>query len=251
MDKHKDHGRTKEKAHHEEKERGVKQNLDMSDEALEKKMKNEKLSEERRSEERRKAFRREADRLADEQRSNAINENLKLRAEMDVLKDTMLRRQADFENYKKRIAKQQGEVRKMAFRDIAQDIILINDDLLRAIEAFKNLPGKSTEESHASFVEGVSMISRRIEETMKKYGVVEIDALNREFDPNLHEAVEIEMSDSEELDTVTKVYHKGFRIDDLVVRSAKVRVTKAGRPKPEPTPEKETGDDNGEEEIVH
>ena len=70
------------------------------------------------------------------------------------------------------------------------------------------------------------MISNRIEETMKKYGVVEIEALDSEFDPNFHEAVDIEMSGDVDRDTVTKVYQKGFRIDDLVVRSARVRVAK-------------------------
>ena len=103
---------------------------------------------------------------------------------MDALKDTMLRRQADFENYKKRMAKQQTEVRTMAVRDFAHDIIMINDDLLRAIEASENMPeGGSLEDAHQSFVEGVSMISRRIEEAMKKYGVVEIEALKQRVRP--------------------------------------------------------------------
>jgi molecular chaperone GrpE len=251
MDKHREHGKTKEKVPHEEKESAVKQKLDLTDEALEKKMKDEKASEERRSEERRRAYRREADRTADEQRTNAIKDNQKLREEMNALKDTMLRRQADFENYKKRIAKQQGEVRKMAFRDIARDIIQINDDLLRAIEASESMPDKSSGESHASFVKGVSMISQRIEEALKKYGVVEIDAMNQEFDPNLHEAVEIEMSDGVEFDMVTKVYQKGFRIDDLVVRSAKVKVTKQNRPPAEPAPASEGNKEGGDEETVH
>ena len=97
----------------------------------------------------RKTYRREADRIADEEKANAVKENLKLRGEMDALKDTMLRRQADFENYKKRMAKQQGEYRKMVIRDFAHDIILINDDLLRAIDASKSVSKDEVLKGHA------------------------------------------------------------------------------------------------------
>ena len=127
MDKHKEHHKAKEKDAHEAGEASIKKNFDSSDEDLEKKMQDEKAAEERR-----KNFRRDADRIADEERSNAIKENQKLVGEMENLKDVMLRRQADFENYKKRMAKQQGESRKMAIKDFSQDIMEINDDMLRA-----------------------------------------------------------------------------------------------------------------------
>lgn len=244
MDKHKEHHKAKDKEAHEIKEAVLKRSYDSSDEVLEEKIKDEKASEERRRVERRMSYRRDSDRIADEEKTVAIKENQKLRAEMDGLKDTMQRRQADFENYKKRMVKQQGEYRKMYLRDVAGDIIEIQDDLLRAIEASDNLTkGGSIEKSYSSFVEGVTMISNRIEATMKKYGVVEIDALNKAFDPNFHEAVEIEMSDDVEFDTVTKVYQKGFCIDDLVVRSARVKVAK---PKKEAASEEVDSHGNGD-----
>jgi molecular chaperone GrpE len=244
MDKHKEHHKAKDKEIHEIKEAMLKKEYDSSDEVLEEKIKDEKASEERRRVERRTSSRRDSDRVADEEKINAIKENQKLRSEMDNLKDTMQRRQADFENYKKRVAKQQGEYRKMYLRDFAHDIMEINDDLLRAIDASNSLTKSgSIEKSHSSFVEGVTMISNRIEATMKKYGVVEIDALNQAFNPNFHEAVEIEMSGDVDFDTVTKVYQKGFCIDDLVVRSAKVKVAK---PKKEETPADLTTDNKEE-----
>ncbi len=199
--------------------------LDISDEALEEKMGKEKAAEERR-----KTYRRESDRLLEEEKNNAEQECARLREEMNTQKDTMLRRQADFENYKKRVSKQYTENRVMTIRDFAGDIIAINDDLIRAVEASESISGEiPAEEAHRSFVEGVSMISRRIEEAMRNYGVTEIEAQDRPFDPNFHEAVEIETSNDVEFDTVTKVYQKGFRIDDLVVRSARVRVAKPNR----------------------
>lgn len=248
MDRHHKEHRTKEKDSTEVKEHTLKKDFDSSDEDLEKKMKDEKIADERR-----KSYRREADRAADEQKENAIKEVQKLRGEMDMLKDAKLRLHADFDNYKKRMAKQQGEYRKMVIRDFARDIIQINDDLLRAIDASKSMSRDDvSDETHRSFVDGVSMISDRIEETMGKYGVTEIDALNQEFDPNFHEAVEIEMSGDIDVDTVSKVYQKGFRIDDLVVRSAKVKVTKAKKAEAPaaPAPE-EAGESGGEGEKIH
>jgi len=247
MDRHKEQ-KAKDRESAESREHTLKKDFDSSDEDLEKKMKDERASDERR-----KSYRREADRIADEEKTNAMKENLKLRGEMDVLKDTMMRRQADFENYKKRMAKQQGEYRKMVIRDFAQDIIQINDDLLRAIEASRGMAGEDvTEDAHRSFVDGVSMISDRIESTMGKYGVTEIDALDQEFDPNFHEAVEIETTGDASVDTVSKVYQKGFRIDDLVVRSAKVRVTKAKKADAPAGPAPEEGEsEGGDGESAH
>ncbi len=147
--------------------------------------------------------------------------------ELSELKDLMQRRQADFENYKKRVIKNQEETRKLAIKDVALDIISINDDLLRAIEASSSVKeGESLEQAHASFVEGVKMISRTIEETLRKYGVEEIDHLGKPFDPQYNEAVEIVNSDSVKEEIVTKIYQKGFSLGELVIRSARVQVTK-------------------------
>ena len=183
--------------------------------------------EERRSNERRSSHRRGYDAEYREQIESLKEELTKKGEEILVLKDTMLRRQADFENYKKRAIKQQEEQRRYSIRNIAHDIIQINDDLLRAIEASSNVTeGSSLEDAHRVFIEGVSMISRRIEETLEKFGVVEIESQGMEFDPRYHEAVEFEIASDVSVDTVSKVYLKGFRIDDLVVRTARVKVTK-------------------------
>ncbi len=167
------------------------------------------------------------DALKDElkQRSEEIE---KKKEEIEALKDILKRRQADFENYKKRVVKSQDEYRKFAIKDMAVDIININDDMLRAIEAAVAVCSEK-ETSQNAFIEGITMISRRIEEMLQKFGVVEIECLNREFDPNLNEAVETEESDDVDKDTVTRVYQKGFRLDEYVVRTAKVKVTRKAR----------------------
>ena len=159
----------------------------------------------------------------------------KKKEEMEALKDILKRRQADFENYKKRMAKSQEELRRMVIKDMALDIITINDDLLRAVEASGDIgDDRVSEAPKRAFRDGIRMISRQIEEMLKKYGVVEIESLNREFDPALNEAVEIEESDGVDKDTITKVYQKGFMIDDYIVRCARVKVARKVRPRGEP-----------------
>jgi len=157
---------------------------------------------------------------------NQEEEIIKLNNEIDSLKDILQRRQADFENYKKRSAKMQEEFKKLAIKDFAFDVINVNDDIIRAIEASENISGKNDHETKDSFIEGVKLISKRIEEILKKYGIQEIEAENMPFDPAYHEALEIENSERHEEDTVTKVYQKGFKLENHIIRSAKVRVSK-------------------------
>ena len=195
----------------------------------------EKRDNARRKDERRKRNRRENGAIylskGEKNLKNTISEKneeiIKLTKDIETLKDIMMRRQADFENYKKRTSKSHEDFKKFAIKDFALDIIHINDDLLRAIEASESsMNDQSFEESHRSFVEGVTMVSNRIEETLGKYGIQEIDSIDQEFDPNFHEAVEIEMSPDVNHDMVTKVYQKGFSLEEVVLRSSKVKVTK-------------------------
>lgn len=147
--------------------------------------------------------------------------------EIASLKELMLRRQADFENFKKRTVKQEENNKKHLIRGIALDIIEINDNLIRASESAVTVPdGDTLEHAHKSYVDGVLMISKSIESMLGKYGIEEIKADNEPFDPNYHEAIDISMSDDVQHDTVTKVFQKGFRFEEFIIRSAKVQVTK-------------------------
>lgn len=190
----------------------------------------------------------------------AIKEELKIKdveidkkkEEIEALKDIMKRRQADFENYKKRIVKSQEDYKKDAIKDIALDIININDDLLRAIEAAKNAKDEVSSSTRSAFVDGVSIISKRIEEMLKKYGVEEIDCLNKEFNPNQNEAVEIDESADVQKDTITKVYQKCFVMGDCVVRTARVKVTRPIRKKDEKeNGSEQKGDQEGGEDSTN
>ena len=154
----------------------------------------------------------------------------KLMSENASLKDVLQRRQADFENYKKRMLKQFEDNRKYALKDIAESIIAINDDLLRAIDAASAVNEESINaETYSSMLQGIKMISKEIVDALGKYGIVEIEALGCVFDPNKHEAYEIETLDDIEQDTVSKVHKKGFQIDDVIIRTSKVKVAKPSK----------------------
>lgn len=152
----------------------------------------------------------------------------KLKAELASVKDSMLRRQADFENYKKRMGRQQDESRRNIIRDMSLEIIRVNDDLLRALDAASSavIEDSAAKNAHDSFVQGVSMTAKQLESVLEKFGVEEIPAMNEDFNPAFHEAVEIDFSPEVESEKVTYVHQKGFKMNDIVVRSAKVRVTK-------------------------
>ncbi|MDH7554180.1 MAG: nucleotide exchange factor GrpE [Spirochaetota bacterium] len=157
--------------------------------------------------------------------------------ELSALKDLLMRRQADFENYKKRVIRMQEDDRKLAIKDMALDVITINDDLIRAIEAASNVQNvENLAEAHTSFVEGVKIISRQIEDMLKRYGVEEIESYNQPFDPEYNEAIEIDESPDVGKDTITKVYQKGFKLDKYVIRAARVKVTRPAK-KPDTTSE--------------
>jgi molecular chaperone GrpE len=171
--------------------------------------------------------------------SGQDEEIIKLNKEIDTLKDLLQRRQADFENFRKRTAKLQEDYRKLAIRDFACDIINVNDDIIRAVEASENLADQESAETKDSFIQGIKLVSKRIEEILNKYGIEEIESENKPFNPNYHEALEIENSADHTEDTVTKVYQKGFKLAEHLVRSAKVRVSK-------PAPKKaDVADKNG------
>lgn len=169
--------------------------------------------------------------------STQDEEIIRLNKEIETLKDLLQRRQADFENFRKRTIKLQEDYRKLAIKDFACDIINITDDITRAIDASETVPDQAAK-TKDSFIEGIRLVLRRVEEVLEKYGIEEIEAENKPFNPNYHEALEIENSADHSEDTVTRVYQRGFRLDEHLVRSAKVKVAK-----PAPRSEEESVED--------
>lgn len=129
-----------------------------------------------------------------------------------------LRMQADFENYKRRIAREREELYYLSLEGVVKEILPVIDNLDRALNSFRadNLESK--------YVEGLDMISKQLFGVLEKNGLKEIEALNQEFDPNIHHAVMQVEGEEEEENKVKEVLQKGYTLGIKVVRPALVKV---------------------------
>lgn len=139
----------------------------------------------------------------------------------DDLNDRIKRLQADYDNFRKRAAKQNLEYMKRANKDLISKILPIIDNLEMALGAAKGMG-----EKEESLYKGVKMIYNNLLELLKKENVTVIEPEGKEFDPKLcHAAVTEAVVDIEE-DTVLEILRKGYMIDDFVIRPAVVKVCK-------------------------
>ena len=134
--------------------------------------------------------------------------------------DKMLRLAAEFDNYKKRNAKEYENIRKYAAENIIKELIPIVDNFERAIES------ATESKDFNSFIEGVKLILNQMLNLLDKEGVTRIKAVGEVFDPNVHEAVMHIASDEYPENVVTQELQKGYILRDRVVRPAMVSVSK-------------------------
>ena len=138
--------------------------------------------------------------------------------EIERLKDQLLRLQADFENARKRWRSDQAQVQERANADILRELLEIHDDFQRALSAKTSGPNQ--------LIAGVEMISRRLGDFLKSYGIAPIEAVGKPFDPALHEAVAHEMDDAVPEATVLEELRRGYQMNGKVLRTAVVKVSK-------------------------
>lgn len=132
--------------------------------------------------------------------------------------DRLLRLQADFDNYRKRVLKEREEVYSYALEEVMVQLLPVIDNFERAIDSFTegNLDTK--------YVEGLEMVYRNFIETLNKNGLAEIEALNSTFDPNFHHAV-LQMEAKEDDENIIKeVFQKGYTLNSKVIRPSMVKV---------------------------
>lgn len=126
-----------------------------------------------------------------------------------------LRLAADFQNYKRRVEKERGDIYAFANEKLVVELLDVIDNFERALE-------HSGE--NESFVEGMSMIFKQFKGVLEKSGVEEISALGEQFDPNFHHAVLTENSVEYESGKVTQVLQKGYLLNNKVIRPSMVKV---------------------------
>ena len=143
-----------------------------------------------------------------------------LQDELAELKEQILRKSADFDNYRKRMQREKEEFASYANRELLLDIVPIIDDFERAI--------KSGEESQdfTAFHGGIVMIEKQFTSMLeRKWRLVRFDSAGEEFDPQRHEAMMTEEVAGHEHSVVLEDFQKGYMLHDRVLRPAKVKVS--------------------------
>lgn len=143
----------------------------------------------------------------------------KLKADFDALKDTYIRANADFENFKKRLEKDKATALAYAHESFAKDLLPVLDALGLAAQF------DADDEFVKKLKEGILNTIKLFESTLKKYGVEEIKA-DKDFDPNLHEAMMTVESEEHQSGEIVSEFVKGYTIKDRVLRPSKVSVAK-------------------------
>jgi len=147
----------------------------------------------------------------------------RLQAQLSEAQEALARRQADFENYRKRIERERGEAHNRVVAEVASKLLPVLDNLSRALETEQSVEaGESKEFRH--FLHGVELISKQLNEVLEAFGIQPIAAVGERFDPHIHEAVVTEASDEYEPDTVIAQMQRGYRIGDRLLRPAMVKV---------------------------
>jgi molecular chaperone GrpE len=147
----------------------------------------------------------------------------RLQTELGEAKEGLARRQADFENYRKRIERERGEAHQRVVADVARKLLPVLDNLNRALDAEKTVESSESKEFR-HFLHGVELINKQLNDVLESLGIQPIASIGERFDPHIHEAVVTEPSDKYEPDTVTEELTRGYRIGDRLLRPAMVKV---------------------------
>ena len=147
-----------------------------------------------------------------------------LRRECSGLRDALLRRRADFENYRRRVERDRGAAAAEAEAAILREVLGTVDNLERALAAAGTDSGLR---------EGVALTLRELLALLESLGVAAVDPLGQRFDPALHQAILHEPAPGFEPGTVAEVFRKGYAYKDRLLRPALVKVASGGTEKPE------------------
>jgi molecular chaperone GrpE len=135
--------------------------------------------------------------------------------EIADLKDRLIRRQADFENFRKRAERDRSDFLQFAGMEFVRELLPILDDFERALQ---------TECASPSYSKGVELIYTRLYETLRKMGLEPMDTVGKNFDPNLHQAVERVETDRAEDQSIVAEFQKGYKFKGKLLRPAMVKV---------------------------
>jgi molecular chaperone GrpE len=154
---------------------------------------------------------------------SSTDELSKLLAEKQELMNTLVRRQADFDNYRKRVEKERQADRHRGVESMVEHMLPVLDAFDRALSA-------SDDPAYANYRKGFELIRKQLWESLSKQGLVRVDSVGQEFNPHMHHAIE-RVETSEYADgTVIGEMQPGYIFHEKVLRPAMVRVASAPEP---------------------
>ncbi|MDE3154698.1 MAG: nucleotide exchange factor GrpE [Acidobacteriota bacterium] len=143
-----------------------------------------------------------------------------LKAERDDLYDRLLRKTAEFDNYRKRVDRERQEQRQTAAADLIGDLLPLVDDFERALTV-------DAGPEAAAYRQGVELIYKQLADLLQKRGVTPIDTTGAVFDPHLHQAVAYEPSPDHQEGEIVQELRRGYLLGTRLLRPAMVKVAKA------------------------
>jgi molecular chaperone GrpE len=156
---------------------------------------------------------------AADQVARDLDELAEAKRERDEYLELARRTKADFENYRKRVAKETSEALARGKADLARQLLPALDNLERALEAGSDVS------AHEALVKGVAMVRQELHSRLEGAGVEAFDPTGEKFDPELHEALSTRPDDGTEPGVVLETVEKGYRLNGQVLRAAKVVVS--------------------------
>ena len=143
-----------------------------------------------------------------------------LRKERDDVYDRLLRKTAEFDNYRKRTDRERQQLADSAAADLIKELLPLVDDLERAIKADAGSDGAD------SIRKGVELIHKQLVESLRKRGVTPIEALGVDFDPHFHMAVAHEPAEGHRDNEVIEEFSRGYMLGERLLRPSMVKVAK-------------------------
>jgi molecular chaperone GrpE len=149
--------------------------------------------------------------------ANADAEVGKLAKDLEDLRQTLLRRQADFDNYRKRVEKERAE-------DSRRSTARVIEALIPVVDSFEQALALHREPEYANYRKGFELIHKQLIDNIAKLGVERIDPVGMTFDPHLHQAMDRTETTDKDEGTILQVFQPGYVFHGRVLRPAMVRV---------------------------
>jgi len=157
---------------------------------------------------------------APDQPEEVVNKEVEeLKKQSEDNYNRLLRMQADFDNYKKRVAKEREDMYHTALEAVAGQLLPVVDNMERAAEAFRK------DQLDEKYISGVELVYKQLLDVLDKNGIKEIEALEKDFDPNVHHAVMQMPGEDEDENKVKEVFQKGYILGNKVIRPTLVKVS--------------------------